>query len=129
MHYHIPKPFFRKRRNRWYVQINGRQINLGSDKDEAFRLYHQLMSEAASSDPPPPRTDSAHLVAALCDHFLEWVRRNRAPDTYEWYQYRLQRFCDLYPDLSAANLKPFHVERWVDQYELRRRADATTSVV
>ena len=33
---HYPRPFFRTPRDRWYVQIDGKQINLGPDKDEAF---------------------------------------------------------------------------------------------
>lgn len=41
MHYHVPKPFFRKGRNRWYVQLRGKQINLGPDKEEAFRQYYR----------------------------------------------------------------------------------------
>ena len=42
---HFPKPFYRKPRRRWYVQINGKQINLGPDRDEAFRLYHEMMAD------------------------------------------------------------------------------------
>ncbi|TWU64513.1 Tyrosine recombinase XerD [Crateriforma conspicua] len=118
MHYHTPKPFFRKSRKRWYVQIGGKQINLGPDKEEAFRRYYQLMADAASGIPAVPKTDDNHLVASLCEYFLEWVQRNRSPDTYEWYRYRLQRFVDHHPDLTAAKLRPFHVERWVDSYEL-----------
>jgi hypothetical protein len=45
---HFPKPFFKKNRRLWYVEIDRRQHNLGPDKDEAFRQYHQLMTR-------PPR--------------------------------------------------------------------------
>ena len=31
---HFPKPFYRKPRRRWYIEINGKQINLGPDRDE-----------------------------------------------------------------------------------------------
>jgi hypothetical protein len=34
---HFPKPFFRHDRRLWYVQVNGRQHNLGRDRDAAFR--------------------------------------------------------------------------------------------
>jgi hypothetical protein len=40
---HFPKPFFRKSRGLWYVQIKGQQVNLGPEKDEAFEAYHTLM--------------------------------------------------------------------------------------
>ena len=39
----FPKPFFRDDRGLWYVQIEGKQHNLGRDKGEAFRRYHLLM--------------------------------------------------------------------------------------
>ena len=97
MHYHIPKPFFRKNRNRWYVQLSGKQINLGEDRDAAFAGYYRLMTDAQSpsSIPPEPTEPDQNLqVALLIDHFLEWVSQNRSPETYEWYRYRLQRFLD-----------------------------------
>ena len=41
---HYPKPFFRPGRRLWYVQIQGKQINLGPDEAEALRRYHELMA-------------------------------------------------------------------------------------
>ena len=40
---HFPKPFFRASRKLWYVQLNGRQINLGRDKDEAFKKFTNFL--------------------------------------------------------------------------------------
>jgi hypothetical protein len=34
---HFPKPFFKKSRGVWYVEIDRHQYNLGPDRDEAFR--------------------------------------------------------------------------------------------
>src|SRR4051794_27241606 len=42
---HFPKPFFRKPRNRWAVEIDGKQFNLGPDEEEAFRRYYELMDQ------------------------------------------------------------------------------------
>jgi len=39
-----PKPFFRKFTKSWYVEIRGRQINLGRDKKLAWARYSQLMA-------------------------------------------------------------------------------------
>jgi hypothetical protein len=36
MHYHVPKPFYRKSRDTWYVEVDGRQINLGKDREPLF---------------------------------------------------------------------------------------------
>ena len=42
---HFPKPFFKTARCLWYVEINRRQINLGPEREEAFRRYHALMAQ------------------------------------------------------------------------------------
>ena len=109
-----PKPFFRKPRGLWYVQVAGKQPNLGPDREAAF-CYPELMAKPATV-PVPARTGDA--VAVLCDRFLEWVQRHRSAATYEWYRYRLQRFVERYPDLTADELRPYHVEQWVDGYTL-----------
>jgi integrase len=109
---HYPKPFFRKSRRTWYVQINGRQHNLGPDQEDAFRQYHDLMRQ------PQDRPIVADTVAAIIDTFLDWCEKHRSHDTYEWYRYRLQRFVDVIPrGLKAGRLKPYHVQRWVDSYD------------
>jgi site-specific recombinase XerC len=109
---HFPKPYFRKSRQLWYVQIDGREHKLGPDRDEAFRRYHQLMAE------PPEQKIAADRLTELIDRFLDWVHKHRAPANYEGYRHRLQRFVDTYPKLKVAELRPYHVENWVDQYEL-----------
>lgn len=42
---HFPKPFFRKSRSLWYVELDGKQVNLGPDREAAFKRYHQFMAE------------------------------------------------------------------------------------
>src|SRR5205823_1573436 len=50
---HFPKPFFRADRRLWYVQLDGKQHNLGPDRTAAFARYHDLMSRPSepASDP------------------------------------------------------------------------------
>ena len=105
---HFPKPFFRDSRNTWYVQLGGKQINLGPDKTKAFRRYHDLMRETR-----PAQTRCVKVVE-LIDEFLESVQQNQSAGTFEWYRFQLQRFAERYPDLEVADLKPFHVQRWID---------------
>lgn len=103
------KPFFRDSRKLWYVQIDGRQINLGPEREEAFRRYGELMWRPRT---PKLTSDS---VAVLLDLFLDWCKLHREPRTYEWYQMRCQGFLDSIPAaLSVRELKSFHVQRWVD---------------
>src|SRR6202161_2699409 len=114
---HYPKPFFRAPRGLWYVQIEGKQINLGPDKDAAFKTYHGLMQQR---DEAPAATQSASgnpLVIVLVDEFLDWCEKHRAPDTYRWYKDRLNSFvATIDPALTADQLKPHHVQKWVDNY-------------
>lgn len=105
-----PKPWYRKDRDCWFVTIAGKRHNLGPDKKEAFNKFYAIMRE------PERKPVSAQGFAAVADAFLDWVKANRSPDTFEWYRYRLERFCQLHPTLLIADLKPFHVQQWVDSY-------------
>ena len=49
----FPKPWFRKGRG-WFVTLNGKQIKLGTDREEAFAEYRQLIAQPA----PTPRPDA-----------------------------------------------------------------------
>ena len=109
---HFPKPFFKKGRGLWYVEIDRKQINLGPDREDAFRQYHQLMTQ------PRAESLSPESLVGIIDSYLDWVHKNRAPDTFEWYRHRLQRFVTKYPDMKVSQLRPFHVEQWVDQYDI-----------
>lgn len=113
---HYPKPFFRQSRQLWYVQLCGKQINLGPDREAAVQQYHQLMAQP-KQELPPPKSDSPY-VAAIADEFLDWVSRRRAAATYDWYRQRLQGFVKKYPKLTVHELKPFHVEKWADGKQL-----------
>ena len=115
---HFPKPWFRKNRG-WYVTLDGRQVPLGPDQDEAFRTYPHLMAEAPKATPAPV-TDDSILVRMLFDHFQEWVKKHLALDSDRWYRDRLQAFLDFKTEEftdwhpAVAQLKPFHVQEWID---------------
>src|SRR5262245_41876061 len=98
-----------KARNSYYTTIDGKQVNLGPDKDNARATFHRLMSEkrghANTSDP---------LVSTIIDLFLEWLPQHRSPATYQWYESRLRRFTEFHKHLLVSELKPHHVQRWAD---------------
>jgi site-specific recombinase XerD len=104
------KPWYRKDRKSWFVTIAGVRHNLGPDKSEAFRQFHALMRE------PTRKQVKGRAFVAVADAFLDWLKRNRAADTFEWYRYRIERFCQYLPELLIDDLKPLHVQGWVDQY-------------
>jgi hypothetical protein len=105
---HFPKPFFRPTRKVWYVQIDGKQVNLGPDQAVAFETYHTLMaSRSVSPAAPEARTQAppSRLVVVLVDEFLDFVQKHRAADTYRWYRDRLDLFCNSIPaDLTCDQL-------------------------
>ena len=107
-----PQPWYRKDRACWFVTIHGTHHNLGPHKKQAWARFHDLMRQ-----PNTAAAVASEAFAALADAFLDWLSRNRAADTYTWYQYRLERFCQRYPDLRASDIRPFHVQQWVDSYE------------
>jgi hypothetical protein len=70
----------------WRVQLHGKQYNLGTDRDSAFRRDHELLSR-----PAPVEAD---LVVGVIDGFLGWCHRHRDYMTYVWYKNYLQAFID-----------------------------------
>jgi len=105
-----PKPWFRKGRG-WFVTISGTQHNLGRDKKAAYHEYHRLMHQ-----PENQRKISGQSLVAIFDDFLDWVQKNKAPDTYRWYRDLLQKFIETHTMLRVDDIRPFHVQRWVDGY-------------
>lgn len=85
-----PKPWFREARGEWFVTLGGVQTKLGPDKKLAYEQFYELMRM-----PPTSRIELRSLVAII-NAFLDWVKQHRAPDTFEWYRYRLDRTFSLF---------------------------------
>jgi hypothetical protein len=109
-----PKPWFWKLRGQWVVNIGRARHYLGPDKKAAFEEFYRLMRQ-----PAQPNV-SAQSVAAIVDSFLGWVEKHRSLDTYEWYRYRLERFCQRYPELRVDQLRPYHVQEWAEGDDFSR---------
>jgi len=125
---HFPKPFFRTARNTWFVQIGDRQIKLAADKDEAFTRYHELM--AKPSLPEVTQAEAQKLVVVIVDEFLDWCNKHRAPDTYIWYKDRLNSFvATIDPSLTVDQLKPHHVQKWVDNYGVPLKSGSRRNLI
>jgi integrase len=98
----FPKPFFRPARRLWYVQLDGKQINLGSSRQEAFDQYHKIMGGRLHGS-------CDENVVAILETFLEWAHQNTAVGTYDWYQRHLQAFAGwIGCDLRISQLTPNH---------------------
>lgn len=104
----FPKPWYRPSRGLWYVTLNGVQHSLGLDKDTAFAQYRRLLGQSGQV------AVSCHAVAPIVDAFLDWSQKHQAERTYFRYRDYCQSFINLFPDLLVAELKPFHIQEWVD---------------
>lgn len=114
---HFPKPFFRPKKNRWYVQLDGKHVNLGPDRADAFRRYHQFMAARKQPVPVTPPTDDPLLIEVL-DAFLDWCLRHREQRTFESYKERITSFLASLADrrMPLKDLRPFHLQQWVDNH-------------
>ena len=106
----IPKIWWRKERKAWFVTIQGTRHNLGADKKAAVERFHQLMGK------PAHKPSKSMSFVAVADAFLDWLKSHRAEGTFEFYHYRVERFCQRHPNLQLAEIRPFHCQQWVDSY-------------
>ena len=130
---HFPKPFFRPKKGRWYVQLDGKHVNLGPDEGEAFRRYRALMAERDRKAPAAPEPDYP-FVAVVIDEFTAWLRGRvadgtKARRTLRWYERYLASFLRHLrsletpppadpgeaPALRVDRLTPALVYSWVDR--------------
>jgi integrase len=102
-----PKPWYWEDRGEWYVTIEGLRHRLGPDKKTATVMFHELMSGKRT----PVQSDA---VSAMLDQFLAWTEAHRSPKTYRGYKDFCQSFHSTFPRLRISELKPFHVQQWVD---------------
>lgn len=108
----VPKPFFRTHDSWWYVQLGKRQHKLVHGREneaEAYRRYHRLMAAEGLVE----KKTGPVRVAVLCDLFLDFSEQNHEPDTFRWFKHFLQSFCERHGTMDVADLKPFHVSRWL----------------
>jgi len=115
-----PEPFYRPKKKRWYVQVGGKQINLGPDEDQAKVRWHQIMAGALQ---PVTNSDgsagSGALVWKVIYLYLDWCHNNRPERTAEWYESHLLSFLNSLPNddtLTVDQLRPFHVTNWTDAH-------------
>lgn len=98
----IPKIWWRKERKAWFVTIQGTRHNLGADKKAAVERFHQLMGK------PAHKPSKSMSFVAVADAFLDRLKSHRAEGTFEFYHYRVRRFCQRHPNLQLAEIRPFH---------------------
>jgi integrase len=114
------RPWFRKSVGKWYVQFRGHQVNLGPDKAEATRRFHELMSGRTEEKEQPVTSGPDPFVLTVIDQFIVWVKKNRKQGTVDWYNWRLNHFIDFVatkePSIRLRTLAQGHIDRWMDDH-------------
>jgi integrase len=109
------EPFWRTGRNCWYVHHGSTTVRLSPDREEAWRLWHELMARPPERRAETPADPSALAAVEVIDLFLEWCAKNRDRLTYEAYRRRLQCLADAIPaTLRYGDLKPYYLTRVTD---------------
>lgn len=113
------KPYFRAFDGWWYAQVRTgskrRQVKLVKGKQneqEAYRAFCRLMADEGKM----PLVNHQQSVAVVCDLFLDHSQKVHTAETYDWHRRFLQDFCHQYGTVAVPDLKPFHVQRWLDAH-------------
>jgi len=118
------QPFFRSQNASWYVQIGKKQIRLAKGREnraEAYRRFAELIAGDIARVAEPGLV----TVAKACDLFLVHAEKHTAPDTFKFYRYFLQSFCDAHGTRKVSSLKPIHVTNgWMPSRGIPRPATA-----
>jgi integrase len=113
-----PTPWFRKQNQTWYVQVDGRQINLGKNKKDAFAEYLRLMHLGV------PKGDQT--VRQILDAYWNWAKSNLAEETCKPRMRFLASFGrSVAQSLKATDVRPYHVQKWIDD---NKRIKSPTTV-
>ncbi len=107
-----PRPWFREFTGWWMVTLGGKQVKLAEGKANeklATLEFHKLMVTAAEAPGSPDLR-----VVSVCDLYLESAERRLKRRTYENELWYLQRFCEACGEIRVSDLKPHHLNQWVE---------------
>ena len=97
----------------YYCKINYRQVVLGSDLKVAQReLVRLAMQHAGNQAPIDGASPRFHTLAY---EWLNWIRMNRKPNTYDQHLRVMTMFLETIPiDTRVDEIKRHHVLDWVE---------------
>ena len=108
------KPYFKKSHACWYVNLDGKNVRLSPDKDEAHERYHDLMKlRKQAARFATPGEPAPVLLGHLLDQFLAAGFKGKAAATKNWYSDKLTRFVGHVGEaFTVSDLKPYHIDQW-----------------
>src|SRR4051812_37164739 len=118
----MPRPnkiWFRKDVGWWMVTLNGTRHRLAQGREnrkQAEQKYHELAAASAATHSQAPEAATARVVDVI-EAFLGWTKLHRSAETNRNYVWYGQSFAEHSGLLPAADLKPIHVTRWVDEHK------------
>ncbi|MCA8998763.1 MAG: site-specific integrase [Planctomycetaceae bacterium] len=119
-----PKPFFRKQTQSWYFSTGGKQYNLGKNREEAFRKFHELMADQEKLP------SEGFTLYELSQVYLDWVQAHRKEATYKIHLHFLKSFfAHVGRTLKPSQLKPSQVSEWAAAGKLNSTSQAKAITV
>ena len=114
----MPRRWWRKANNAWFVTINGKQELLckapskadRKGQDNADKELQKLLAIRQT-------TGYDATLAGVFEEFLIWSHTNQAASTYRGYKDLLQSFLDYVDVAFVRQLKPIHVTKWLDDHK------------
>jgi integrase len=109
------RPWKRKSGGPWMAWIQGRQVRLAAEdatKAEAQKALHRLLAEAGQPTASKPPSIGCRQLCAL---FLDHAKAELSEGTYYNYGVSLTSFANQFGHLDMADLKPLHVQQWLNK--------------
>jgi integrase len=121
------EPFYKKSHKAWYVQLEGRQIRLGTDEKEAWAKFDELMVAQKRAERFIVPGVQHYSLGKLVEEFLASGFQGRAAQTKVFYSVKLLPFVGhLGQEFPVSELKPFHVEQWISAHPSWKKGTART---
>src|SRR5713226_8917533 len=112
----LPKPWFRKDKKAWYLQVSRYQQKcLGKTKAEADVAYRQWLIEQGGE--LPANQFKRLTVAEIAQEFLDDSLANNDPRTYEFYRYFVAPFVERFGAALAATFPPLSFQKWLNEHK------------
>lgn len=103
-----PSIWWRESHQSYYTTISGRQVRLDPDRRKAEAEFYRLM--AGQGREPARRI----RLGGLTELWLAAKRESVALGTFATWQATAQRWCRSIGRIVACDLKPYHVQGWLD---------------
>lgn len=93
---------------------------------ESWDHYNELRKAWQASTSIDDRSIGPLSVANLVASYLSWLRLHRSPSSCYHYGFYGNAFAALYGTLAASDVRPFHLQRWIDAKLTAGAWNATT---